>query len=39
MKIDEVEELDCSKIENSRSMTLDSLNRFLSIRTAMGLLH
>ena len=36
MKIDEGEELDCSKMENSRSVTLDWLNYFLPTRTAIG---
>ena len=36
MEIDEVEELDCSKMENLWSMTLDSQNYFLSTRSEMG---
>ena len=35
MEIDEVEELDCSKIENSLSVTLDSRNYFLPTRIEM----
>ena len=39
MEIDEVEELDCSKMENSRSPSLDLLNCFMSTRTEMGVSH
>ena len=36
MEIDEVEELDCSKMESSWSVTLDFQNYFLPIRIEMG---
>ena len=36
MEIDEVEEFDCSKMENSWSVTLDLQNYFLPTRTEMG---